>query len=92
MVESPRVRPPKQGRYLWEWYADAAATRRSDSGMPQLLTPLEWQSWAEINGELVRREEFAVLMKMDRAFVFSLQKEISDQRQRQSDTQKPRQR
>lgn len=81
-VESPRVRPPKHGQYLWQWYADAAATRRMDDGMPQLLTPLEWQAWAEINGELVRKEEFAALMQMDRAFVYALRKELNDQRQR----------
>lgn len=83
-VESPRVRPPQQGRYLWDWYSDASSTRRTDNGNPQLLTPLEWQAWADINGEMVRKEEFGVLMQMDRAFVFALRKEINDQHARES--------
>ena len=89
-AESPRVRPPQNGRYLWEWYADAAATRRMDEGMPQLLTPQEWQAWAEINGEIVRKEEFAVLMQMDRAFVYAMRKELNEQRQREADKQRSR--
>ena len=72
---------------MWEWYADAAATRRVDEGLPQLLTPVEWQAWADIRGELVRREEFGVLMEMDRAFVYALRKEIHDQRQREQNQQ-----
>jgi hypothetical protein len=56
--------------------------------LPQLLTPVEWQAWADIRGELVRREEFGVLMEMDRAFVYALRKEIHDQRQRENPQQK----
>ena len=59
-----------------------------DEGLPQLLTPVEWQAWAEIRGEIVRREEYGALMEMDRAFVYTLRKEIGDQRQREYDSQK----
>lgn len=89
-VDSPRVGLPSEGRYLWQWYSDAATTRRVDDGLPQLLTPLEWQAWSEIRGEIVRREEFSVLMEMDRAFIFAYRKEISDQRQRDAGNKRGR--
>lgn len=81
-VESPRVRPPKHGQYLWAWYQDAAQTRRVDGGDYQLLTPLEWKAWAEMKGELVRQEEFAALMEMDRSYVFAWRREKNDQHAR----------
>lgn len=61
-----------------------------DEGLPQLLTPVEWQAWADIRGEIVRREEFAVLMEMDRAFVYSLRREIGEQRQREHNNDQAR--
>lgn len=87
-VESPNFEPPKEGRYLWLWFVSAARTRRYDQGTPQPLTPQEWIGWAQISGEMVRREEYLALMEMDRTYCASLSREISEQRRRESESQR----
>lgn len=47
--------------------------------MPQMLTPLEWQAWANITGQVIREEEFSVLIDMDAAYVSALKAEINAQ-------------
>lgn len=85
---SPEPNYPERGRYLWEWYQRAARTRRYDQGMPQLLTPLEWQAWASITGQAIREEEFAVLMDMDFAYVSALRAEKAAQWARENQQNK----
>ena len=82
--EAPNPEYPERGRQLWEWYRQAARTRRFEQGTPQMLTPLEWQAWANIVGQTVREEEFAVLIDMDSAYVSALKAEIKAQNDRET--------
>ncbi len=47
--------------------------------MPQMLTPLAWQAWANITGQVIREEEFSVLIDMDSAYVSALKSELKAQ-------------
>lgn len=62
---------------------DASTSRRFEQGFPQLITPLEWQAWADITGTLVRTQEYSVLREMDYRFVAAWRQEITDQRARE---------
>lgn len=44
-----------------------------------MLTPLEWQAWASVTGQVIREEEFAVLIDMDAAYVSALKAELKAQ-------------
>lgn len=44
-----------------------------------MLTPLEWQAWANVTGQVIRPEEFAVLIDMDAAYVNALKAEKAAQ-------------
>lgn len=44
-----------------------------------MLTPLEWQAWANITGQVIREEEFAILIDMDAAYVSALKAELKAQ-------------
>lgn len=85
---SPEPEQPEQGRQLWNWYQQASRTRRFEQGLPQMLTPLEWQAWANITGQVIREEEFAVLIDMDSAYVSALKAELNAQWQRTNKPQK----
>lgn len=78
--------PPKEGAYLLNWLKDAGRSRRWDQGYPCTLALTEWQAWADLTGELVRREEMAALRDMDEAYVYAVSKELSDQRQREQNS------
>ena len=52
--------------------------------MPQMLTPLEWQAWANITGQVIRTEEFSVLIDMDCAYVSALRAEKDAQFSREN--------
>ena len=76
---SPEPEYPERGRQLWGWYQQASKTRRFDQGQPQMLTPLEWKAWANITGQVIREEEFSVLIDMDAAYVSALKAELKAQ-------------
>lgn len=52
--------------------------------MPQMLTPLEWQAWANITGQVIRTEEYSVLIDMDCAYVSALRAEKDAQFSREN--------
>lgn len=49
-----------------------------------MLTPLEWQAWANVTGQVIRSEEFAVLIDMDAAYVDALKAEKKAQWDREN--------
>lgn len=53
-----------------------------------MLTPLEWQAWANITGQVIRTEEFSVLIDMDCAYVSALRAELKAQWDRANSTTK----
>lgn len=76
---SPKPDYPEQGKQLWQWFQKASKTRRYDQGLPQKLTPMEWQSWAQVTGQMIREEEFSVLLDMDDAYINALRAELKAQ-------------
>ncbi len=44
-----------------------------------MMTPLEWQAWANITGQVIRTEEFNVLIDMDADYVSALKSELNAQ-------------
>jgi len=84
-VDSPVLDLPERGVYIWHWFFDASPSRRFINGHPATITPSEWLAWAQITGEIIRPEEWAVLRDMDASYVNALQAELSDQHIREGE-------
>jgi hypothetical protein len=53
--------------------------RRTENGIPQLITPDQWMSWQQMHGEHIHPHEWLILRNMDKVYVATKREEIADQ-------------
>lgn len=78
LIQDPDI--PEDGEVLWVSFW--ALNRRRQQGMsgPQPLSYFEISSWSRLTGEILLREEIAILTDMDDDYLDALAKEREAQR------------
>ncbi|MGX5719928.1 phage tail assembly chaperone [Shinella zoogloeoides] len=79
LIQEPEI--PEEGEHLWEWFWHLSGRRMQGMDGPLALTYPEIRSWSEMTGEVLLREEMAVLIGMDDAYLSALAKEREAQRE-----------
>lgn len=77
LIQVPDI--PEEGEHLWEWFWHLSRRRGQGMDGPLALTYDEIRAWSEMAGEIVLREEVAVILSMDDGYLGAL----STERQRQ---------
>ena len=55
-------------RHVWEWFWQLSGVRAVRETGPDPLSPSMIRDWSELTGTKITREEFAMLVAMDRRF------------------------
>lgn len=79
LIQEPEV--PEEGEHLWEWFWHLSGRRMQGMDGPLALTYPEIRAWSEMTGEIVLREEVAVILSMDDGYLGALEKERAAQRE-----------
>lgn len=68
---------PDEGGYIWDWYLEILGGFRGVvDGEPVPIPPSEFKAWADLTGNVVSAEEYAILRQMDDARRAALSVEI----------------
>lgn len=78
LIQEPDI--PEEGEHLWEWFWRLSGRRVQGMDGPLALTYPEIRAWSEMTGEIVLREEVAVILSMDDGYLGALAKVREDQR------------
>jgi hypothetical protein len=89
---SPDIDPPEDGAHLWGWFWHLSGHRHQGMNGPQPLTYPDVDIWSRMTGTEVLREEIAILMRMDTAYLNAVAEASEEQRKRADMNEKPRKR
>ena len=71
-VEDPEI--PDDGEHIWTWFWMLAARRQSGINGPQPISYADIMAWCQMTGELMLREELAIIIRMDDSYLSSISK------------------
>jgi hypothetical protein len=74
-VESPEAEVPDNGAFIWEWFWELRRSQPPGFSGPVPISNLELTAWCQLTGNVVRREELAILRTMDARFCAEIEKE-----------------
>lgn len=75
-------------QYLWEWFHDlSSSVSRVQDGICKLIASSEYLAWAELSGNIVLDDEYAILRAMDRVYCREMNAEFEAYRARQRERQ-----
>lgn len=78
---SPLLEIPEAGEYLWNWFSDLSRMySRTHEGVCRRIPPSEYLAWAEVMGNIVRLDEYAILIDMDEEFCKQMNINFSEYR------------
>ncbi|WAJ30945.1 phage tail assembly chaperone [Antarcticirhabdus aurantiaca] len=69
MVLNREPEVPAYGEHLLEWFWDINKGRQHTDGTWLALPPSEMKAWQEMTGNIVRREEWAILRDMEVSYL-----------------------
>jgi hypothetical protein len=79
---NPDIEEPADGGHIIEWFWDLHRGRPEAFSGVAAISPEYLASWAAMTGEIVTREEVAILRRMDAAFRAALADELDHQESR----------
>ena len=80
---APELDIPDEGRHLWDWFSQLSrGVRRLSEGRANPITWIDYLSWSQVVGLLVRPVEYDILHAMDVAYCDEVNKELEDYRAR----------
>lgn len=80
--KNPDIEINPDHEHIWSWFWQLNEARTHGMNGPNPLTYSEIASWVSLSGEIVSREEIAVIRKMDAAFIKALSEERKAQDER----------
>jgi hypothetical protein len=83
-VESPEPDIPDAGGMLWDWFWQIRAGQASGFNGANPVSHSELLAWLQITGNILRREEIAVLRAMDCRYCVEIDREAEAIRERES--------
>jgi hypothetical protein len=66
---------PDYGAFIWEWFWQLRQAQPPGFSGPVPISNTELSVWCQLTGNIVRREELAVLRAMDARFCVEIEKE-----------------
>ncbi len=87
--DAPILRVPESGVHLWDWYFDLSQRLmrvRDSACIP--IPPSEFVAWCRATKNIVYPHEYAILGKMDFAYVAEMNIELSAYSERQREEAK----
>jgi len=83
---------PEHGSYLWGWYEQISnSCVRIVDGICRPIPPSEILAWIQLTGNIVWPSEYAILVKMDRAYCEEMNLELEANRARRDEQLKQQQ-
>ena len=82
-LDSPEAEVPEAGYALWDWFWDLRSAQAPGFSGPAPLSNLEILAWVQLTGNLLRREEIAVLKAMDGRYCQAVEEEAEAIRTRE---------
>lgn len=74
------IEPPEDGEHIWSWFWELSNKRHQGMNGPQPLTYPDINMWSRMTGTILLREEIAILMQMDDAYIAAVADEHKAQR------------
>ncbi|AVA22188.1 hypothetical protein QA648_09545 [Rhizobium sp. CB3171] len=81
---SPEAEVPEAGHALWDWFWDLRSARAPGFSGPAPLSHQEMLAWLHLTGNLLRREDIAVLKAMDGRYCQAVEEETEAIRAREA--------
>ncbi|MDE1991657.1 MAG: hypothetical protein KGI75_04105 [Rhizobiaceae bacterium] len=75
---------PESGYALWDWFWDLRTAQAPGFSGPSPISNLEMLAWVQLTGNLLRREEIAVLKAMDASYCQAVEAEAEAIREREA--------
>ena len=76
---------PDQFEWIWDWFWELSSVRRHGPNGPDPISYHDIDVWACLTGNQIRREEIAIIRRMDDAFLSALSEEYREQREREKE-------
>jgi hypothetical protein len=83
-IDSPELKFPDEGSVLWEWFWDIRSSQNSGFNGVMRVSNIEVAYWLQITGNIVRREEAAILRTMDVRYCSEIDREAEAIREREA--------
>lgn len=81
---SPEAEVPEAGHTLWDWFWDLRSAQAPGFSGPAPLSHQEMLAWLQLTGNLLRREDIAVLKVMDGRYCQAVEEETEAIRAREA--------
>ena len=83
-VDCPDIDVPENGHFLWDWFWDLRQSQAPGFSGPSPISNQEIIAWASITGNILRREEAAVIKQMDSRYCREISIESEAIREREA--------
>lgn len=77
---------PDAGLSLWQWFWDIRQCQAAGFSGPTPISHQEYRAWLDLTGNIVRREEIAILKAVDARFCEEIDKESEAIREREQES------
>ncbi|GEC42255.1 hypothetical protein EME01_63270 [Sinorhizobium meliloti] len=85
-TESPEVEVPDHGAFIWEWFWELRQAQPPGFSGPVPISNVEVSVWCQLTGNIIRREELAILRALDARFCIEIEAESEAIREREATT------
>ena len=82
-MESPEADVPDAGAFLWDWFWEIRSGQPPGFNGANPVSNSELLAWLQITGNILRREEIAIIRAMDSRYVTEIDKEAEAIRERE---------
>ncbi|MQW72164.1 hypothetical protein GHK50_05515 [Sinorhizobium medicae] len=76
---------PDNGAFLWDWFWELRQAQPPGFSGPVPISNVEVSVWCQLTGNIIRREELAILRAMDARFCIEIEAESEAIRERDDD-------
>ncbi|RVH27906.1 phage tail assembly chaperone [Sinorhizobium meliloti] len=83
-MESPEADVPDNGAFLWHWFWELRQAQPPGFSGPVPISHGELSVWCQLTGNIIRREEIAIIRAMDARFCIEIEKETESIRAREA--------
>jgi hypothetical protein len=74
-TESPEAEVPDNGVFLWDWFWELRQSQPPGLSGPVPISNGELALWCQLTGNIIRREEIAILRAMDSRYCAEINEE-----------------
>ncbi|PSS59852.1 hypothetical protein C6558_36120 [Ensifer sp. NM-2] len=75
---------PDHGAFIWDWFWELRQSQPPGFSGPVPISNFELVAWCQVTGNIVTREEFAALKRMDAHYCSEIDRESYEIRERET--------